>query len=111
MPAAVGLCAYRVVQAALSNASRHAPASAVSVRLEGAEGCLQVSVVNGSASGPAASTGPHQSGQGLLGMRERAALLGGSFRAGPTPDGGFALGAVLPLDDGVVGPLHQPAPG
>lgn len=99
VPPGVGLCAYRLVQEALANASRHAPGSSVSVRLELAGEALLVSVVNGpSAAAPALSAGPERAGHGLIGMRERVALLGGSFRAGPRPDGGFALSAVVPLD-------------
>jgi signal transduction histidine kinase len=53
------------------------------------------------ANGPGGPTGPagndHEPGHGLTGMRERVALLGGSLSAGPSPDGGFVVSAVLPL--------------
>jgi signal transduction histidine kinase len=55
------------------------------------------------ANGPGGSAGPpvhdHGPGHGLTGMRERVALLGGSLSAGPAPDGGFVVSAVLPLGD------------
>jgi signal transduction histidine kinase len=55
------------------------------------------------ANGPGGPTGPagndHRAGHGLTGMRERAALLGGSLSAGPAPDGGFVVSAVLPAGE------------
>jgi signal transduction histidine kinase len=98
VPTAVGLCAYRVIQEALANASRHAPGSTVSVSLERNDGALCVQVTNGPGRPPASSAVHPQPGHGLLGMRERVALLGGSFESGPAPGGGFALSAVLPLE-------------
>jgi signal transduction histidine kinase len=93
----VGLCAYRVVQEALSNAGRHASGAPVAVAVEEDGDVLRLRVENGP--GPAAvpSSGPRRTGHGLVGMRERVALLGGSLSAGPGPDGGFAVVALLPL--------------
>jgi len=109
VPAAVGLCVYRIVQESLSNASQHAPGTAVIVSVNLGAAKIALRVANGPAgasraNGAADAVDPAGSGRrpghGLAGMRERVALLGGSMSAGPTPDGGFAVSAVLPLDEG-----------
>ena len=109
VPAGVGLCAYRIVQESLSNASRHAPGAAVTVSLEHEGHAVQLHVANGPSSPAAGSGREHKHGNGdgttneggcghgLTGMRERVALLGGALSAGPTPAGGFAVSVVLPL--------------
>lgn len=104
IPPGVGLCAYRVLQEALSNAARHAPGSAVSVKLDGTGEALQIEVTNGPAAARAPFVPPH-TGQGLAGMRERVTLLGGCFSAGPTREGGFRLSADLPLGSALGAPL------
>ncbi|MGA5132495.1 sensor histidine kinase [Streptomyces olivoreticuli] len=94
VPVMVERAAHRVVQEALTNAAKHAPGADVTVTVEhGADGTA-VTVVNGPAptAHPSASAG---SGTGLLGLRERAALAGGTFSAGPY-DGGFRVSARLP---------------
>jgi signal transduction histidine kinase len=95
---AVGLCAYRIVQEALSNAGRHAPGAPVRVIVERDHEGLRLDVVNGpavlSTKVPAERARP---GHGIAGMRERVAILGGSISAGPNAVGGFAVSAVLPL--------------
>lgn len=102
VPAGVGVCAYRIVQESLSNASRHAPGSAVSVTVDQELHVVRVRVANGPGR-PSAGPGRgrlepgRDLGHGLTGMRERVALLGGSLSAGPTPLGGFEVSAVLPL--------------
>ena len=94
LPLGVGLSAYRIVQEALTNALKHAPGSRVSVRLERRANELAVEVENGSAARePAVRV---ESGHGLVGLRERVALFGGTLRAGPTDGGGFRLVATLP---------------
>ncbi len=91
----VGLSAFRIVQEALSNALRHAPGSRVHVEIVHTATALRLTVRNGPGRHPAASSpGP---GHGLLGMRERAAMLGGDLATGPTPGGGYEVSAVLPL--------------
>jgi signal transduction histidine kinase len=99
VPAGVGVCAYRIVQESLSNASQHAPGTAVTVSVGHDCGAVLLRVANG----PGGPAGPpvneHGPGHGLTGMRERVALLGGSLSAGPSPDGGFVVSAVLPLGD------------
>ena len=97
VPSGVALCAYRIVQESLSNASQHAPGAAVTVSVDHEAGAVLLRVVNG----PGGPAGPSRNergpGHGLTGMRERVALLGGSLSAGPAPDGGFVVSAVLPL--------------
>ena len=96
----VGVSAYRIVQESLSNALRHAPGAPVTVVLtyEDAPPALTVRVENGPP--PAAARPAEWSGarHGVVGMRERAAMLGGQFRAQPTTTGGFVVEATLPLE-------------
>ena len=97
LPEGVDLSAYRIVQEALSNAMRHAPGSHVRLHLAYRPDALAVEIGNDAvpvlvASGEHAGGG----GNGLVGMRERATMLGGSLEAGPTADGGFLVTAVLP---------------
>ncbi|MER6036332.1 sensor histidine kinase [Streptomyces sp. NPDC001835] len=92
----VELSAYRIVQEALSNALRHAPGSTVRVEVAHGPDGLRLTVAN---SRPRRPVPPSPgAGHGLLGMRERAAMLGGHVTAGPAPDGGFAVAAFLPRD-------------
>ena len=99
IPQSVGLCAYRIVQEALTNASRHAPGAVVTVALVRHDDALRLEVLNGPGRSAIPDNGDAQPGQGLTGMRERASLLGGALTAGATTDGGFAVTAVLPFDD------------
>jgi signal transduction histidine kinase len=105
MPEGVDLSAYRIVQEALSNAMRHAPGSQVSVRLTYRPDDLAREVRNDRGPGPAgqATAGTGHGGHGIVGMRERAAMLGGSLQAGPTGDGGFVVMAVLPVSQALPG--------
>jgi signal transduction histidine kinase len=98
IPPAVALSAFRIVQEGLTNALRHAgPARAwVSVRNDGTDVTVDV-VDDGRGTGDGASAG---AGQGLIGMRERVGLLGGSLDAGPGATGGFAVRARLPVSGG-----------
>jgi signal transduction histidine kinase len=99
VPAGVGVCAYRIVQESLSNASQHSPGAAVTVSVGQEAGAVLLRVANGPG-GPAGPPGDeHGPGHGLTGMRERVALLGGSLAAGPAPDGGFVVSAVLPVGE------------
>jgi signal transduction histidine kinase len=99
VPAGVGLCAYRIVQESLSNASQHAPGAAVTVTVGQADGAVRLRVANGRGQPPGPGDGEHRPGHGLIGMRERVALLGGSLSAGPAPGGGFVVSAVLPVGE------------
>ncbi len=89
----VELAAYRIVQEALTNARRHAPGAAVDVELHYAGAALRLLVRD---NGPGPGVPPRLGAHGLLGMRERAAAVGGQLRAGPTSVGGFLVEAVLP---------------
>ncbi|NLF06059.1 MAG: sensor histidine kinase [Actinomycetales bacterium] len=102
LPAAVEIGAYRIVQESLANAARHAPGAAVEVRLDFGTDRLVLTVANGPADAVRGDTGRETSatraGHGLVGMRERALLLGGELSAGPRPDGGFEVSATLPTE-------------
>ena len=99
VPPGVGVCAYRIVQESLSNASQHAPGAPVTVSVDHDARAVQLRVANGPGS-PATRSGPERGrGHGLTGMRERVALLGGALSAGPTPAGGFVVSVVLPLGE------------
>ena len=124
LPAAVDLTAYRVVQEALTNARKHAGPAAVEVRIgygaerlrvtvrdngrgaplpgEGAAAGpgLAGSVTTGSVTSSSVTTGSVPAGHGLIGMRERAAALGGTIVAGPHHDGGFQVHLELPIQQG-----------
>ncbi|MDX2699854.1 sensor histidine kinase [Streptomyces ipomoeae] len=94
LPPGVELSAYRIVQEALSNALRHAPGSTVRVELTHFPRGLQLRVINSRPDRPAQPS--PGAGHGLLGMRERAAMLGGTLMATETSHGGFAVVAFLP---------------
>ncbi|MBA2496337.1 MAG: sensor histidine kinase, partial [Acidimicrobiia bacterium] len=89
LTAPVELAAYRIIQEALTNVTRHARATTVTVRLGYGDG-VTVEVTDDGTGGPA---GP---GNGITGMHERAAALGGTVAAGPAPSGGFRVAAHLP---------------
>ncbi|GAQ56545.1 sensor histidine kinase LiaS [Streptomyces acidiscabies] len=92
----VQLSAYRIVQEALSNVLRHAPGAGATVEIEQRRDGVYLCVTNSASSGRAdPSPG---AGHGLLGMRERAAMLGGHLMAHPTLHGGFVVSAFLPRD-------------
>lgn len=97
VPAAVTEVARRLVEEAVTNAVRHAPRAPVRVGLVYAPRFVSVEVRNARA---AAGSGdlPAGAGRGLVIAQERTLALGASFRAGPTPDGGFSVGARFPLD-------------
>ena len=96
----IALTAYRIVQEALSNVIRHAPGATAQVDFAIRGGQLAISVVNSSSAVGAVMAqldrGQHL-GQGLIGMRERAAIVGGSVVCVPLADGGFSVTASLPL--------------
>ncbi|MCP9957251.1 sensor histidine kinase [Streptomyces sudanensis] len=95
LPAPVELAAYRIVQESLTNALKHAGAGEVAVVVERTGHALTV-VVTSPPGRPAAGPRAPGSGAGLVGMRERVALLGGEFEAGPV-DGAWRVRAVLPV--------------
>jgi signal transduction histidine kinase len=96
LPAGTDLAAFRIVQEALTNVTRHAgPASATVVVRYGTDDLTVL--VDDDGRGPAAAAGPG-TGNGIRGMRERVAALGGELTAGPRPGGGFRVKARLPVD-------------
>lgn len=101
VPPAVDLSAYRIVQEALANVVRHAPGARtrVSVTRSDHTGDVLVLVVNGPARDAVVELEGSGTGHGLVGMRERVRLTGGTLDTGPLPDGGFRVAARLPLDD------------
>jgi signal transduction histidine kinase len=111
LPEGVDLSAYRIVQEALSNAMRHAPGSAVQVHLYYGEAALVIEVRNDACAPgsqiaweqPDAAGRVYEGGQGIIGMRERAVMLGGHLEARPTGNGEFLVTAALPLGEGAEG--------
>lgn len=100
-PVGVELAAYRVVQEALTNSLKHARVGIATVRLKWLDQELQVEVEDDGPltnlampARPAADSG----GLGLIGMRERVSIYGGSLHAGPRPEGGFRVSARFPLE-------------
>jgi signal transduction histidine kinase len=96
LPQGIDLSAYRIVQEALSNVMRHAPGSAARVELGYAPSALVIKVRNDACAAQDGDADREGAGHGLIGMRERAGMLGGQLEAGPTEDGGFLVTAVLP---------------
>ncbi|BCY06795.1 sensor histidine kinase [Actinoplanes sp. L3-i22] len=88
-----GLTAYRIVQEALANAGRHAPGGPVSLTARADDDRLELSIRNELTSPPDPA---HKPGHGLIGMRERVALLGGDLTAGPDGAGGYQVLARIP---------------
>jgi signal transduction histidine kinase len=117
LPPTADVAAYRIVQEALTNVTRHAHAAAVTVRIEYGERDLLVEVDDdgrgsraarpgepeGNGTAGNATTGSARvsnatTGNGIAGMRERATVLGGTLQAGPRPEGGFKVRAWLPVE-------------
>jgi signal transduction histidine kinase len=93
LPDGVALCAYRIVQEALTNTLKHAGPATARVLVRYADGALELEVADtGSGVG---NGGPV--GQGLTGMRERVAIFGGRIQTGPRREGGYLVTARLPL--------------
>jgi signal transduction histidine kinase len=93
----VGAAVYRIAQESITNAVRHARhATRIDVRVTGDRDCVRLTVRDDGDAGTAAAD--PSSGYGLVGMTERATLLGGSLEAGPNVDSGWTVTAVLPRD-------------
>ena len=93
VPPGVDLSAYRIIQEALTNVLKHAGPATARVELTYGEDDLTLRVTD---DGRAATTPNGNRGHGLLGVRERVAVVGGEVEAGPRPDGGFEVRARLP---------------
>lgn len=97
LPEGVDLSAYRILQEALSNAMRHSPGSRVRVRVDYRDDRLDLEIRNDAGvPGERDGSGGTGTGHGIIGMRERAAMLGGTLFAGPA-EGGFRVQASLPI--------------
>jgi signal transduction histidine kinase len=97
VPPGVAVCAYRIIQEALSNARQHAAGAPVTVSVRHGADTIILQVTNGPGVPATPSANGHRAGHGLAGMRERAELLGGLLSAGPAPGGGYAVSAALPV--------------
>jgi signal transduction histidine kinase len=107
LPPGVEQAVYRIAQEAVTNVIRHAAASRLECVLAYIPDAVELTVVDdGRGAGPSPGSGGH----GLVGMRERAALYGGSLDAGPRPGGGFAVRAVLPTPEAAQVPAASEAP-
>lgn len=99
LPASVNMSAYRIVQESLTNVLKHANAREARVLLRYDDDGLDVEIVDdGRVAQPVHGPDGELGGYGLLGMRERTALLGGTLSAAPSGEGGFAVRARLPLE-------------
>jgi signal transduction histidine kinase len=101
IPREVSRFGYRIVQEALTNVLKHAGAVPTDVRIHRTAGALEIEVTDDGPGIPVSApseSGGLGGGRGLVGVRERVALLGGSVEAGPRPDGGFRVWARLPID-------------
>jgi signal transduction histidine kinase len=96
LPAGLDLSGYRIAQEALTNVVRHAGPATARVVVRYAPGRVDVEVVD---DGRGGDPGDQDRGHGIAGMRERAALYGGTLEAGPLPGGGFRVAASLPLEE------------
>jgi signal transduction histidine kinase len=106
LPAGIDLAAFRIVQEALTNVLKHAGPCGATVRLNYGVDALRIAVIDdgcGSGSTSSKSGGGH----GLIGMRERVEIYDGEFSAGPAPEGGYRVRAVLPLDARATLPASQ----
>ena len=95
LPAGADLAAYRVIQESLTNALKHAGSASARVELEYAPDLLTIEVVD-DGRGPPAEPGV---GHGLIGMRERVGMFGGSLRTSARPGGGFVVHAEIPVEE------------
>ncbi|WP_235017560.1 sensor histidine kinase [Thermomonospora echinospora] len=107
VPPEVGRAAYRIVQEALTNITRHAGPALAEVRLTYGADTLTVRVDDDGLGTGGAAGG---AGMGLVGMRERVAELGGRLRTGPRPEGGFTVCAELPIPVAALPPQAAPVP-
>jgi signal transduction histidine kinase len=94
LPAGIELTAYRIVQEALTNTLKHAHATRAVVTISSTPTAVTVDVRDDGRGTPRGET---SGGRGIIGMRERVALFGGDFSAGPAPEGGFRVTARIPL--------------
>ncbi len=94
LPVGISVAAYRIAQEALTNALRHGRAQVASVFILSCRDRLELTVID---NGSASPSMPIAFGHGLIGIRERATMYGGTFRAGPRAERGFEVAVTLPL--------------
>lgn len=111
VPDTVGIAAFRIVQEALSNAVRHAPGAAITLTMEADADAVRIHVRNAPSSSVATGAPPGARGHGLVGMTERAALVGGSVDAAADADGGWTVTAALPVPPPAPQPPQPPRLG
>jgi signal transduction histidine kinase len=99
LPPGLDLVAFRVVQESLTNVRKHAPGASTKVLMRFGPSAFELDIANAPAIPVTTVNGGAAGGHGLIGMRERVHLFGGSFGAGPSEDGGFLVHAVLPLGE------------
>ncbi|HSC02690.1 MAG TPA: sensor histidine kinase [Solirubrobacteraceae bacterium] len=100
LPEGVGLCAYRIIQEALTNTLKHAGASRADVSVRYVEDALELQVLDDGRGVPAGNGDGEPGGHGLIGMRERVALFGGELTARPrSSEHGYEVRARLPLEE------------
>ncbi|MDJ0381141.1 histidine kinase [Streptomyces sp. G-G2] len=97
LPPGVDLCAYRVVQEALTNVMKHAPAAPTTVRVHYAPDSVSVLIRDEGARQRVSATGRGSAGQGLIGMRERATIYHGTVVTRSVPEGGFEVSLTVPV--------------
>ena len=99
LPPAAALTVYRIIQEALTNVVKHAGGAAAAVRVAAGPDGVRIAVTNdGQATGPGSAAGRAAAGRhGIVGMRERAAVFGGTLDAAPLAGGGFRVTAFLPV--------------
>jgi signal transduction histidine kinase len=95
LPAGLDLSVFRIVEEGLTNALKHTPGACVRVRYRRTPDRVEVELASAAGGPPRLPPGGH----GVIGMRERVAVFGGSLSAGPTADGGFLVSARLPLGE------------
>jgi signal transduction histidine kinase len=105
LPPGVDLVAYRVVQEALTNTVKHADGASVRISVAYSADELRIEVVDTGGTTAASAISGLGEGRGLIGMRERLAVYGGTLIAGKRPTGGYRISAVIPLN-----PLNPVAP-
>ncbi|WP_203689721.1 sensor histidine kinase [Streptomyces sp. SID12488] len=97
LPPGADLCVYRVIQEALTNVMKHAPTANASVTVHYDEAAVRVRVTDDGQEPVLAGTTAGPTGHGLIGMRERAGIYGGTVTAGPGPQGGFEVALTIPV--------------
>jgi signal transduction histidine kinase len=97
LPPGVDLCVYRVIQEALTNVMKHAPMANASVTVHYEEAAVRVRVADDGQGRVTVSSTPRPGAHGLIGMRERAGIYGGTVTVGPGPQGGFEVGLTVPV--------------